>query len=559
MNKLFICFSIVVALLLSACRNPAIKNVAVSAGDSILEDSLARMDSTLFFLDSFQIFNFLERNPQIDGSPKNLESFYIKRNGAFAWINNSGINEYGRNFMNLLNNEKVKSPSDSLFSVDKLHGLYNELSEESYHFKRKDSLITELELLLTSSFFDYAKRNWKGISDDELKGVGWFMERKNLNYEDLLDTILKNDAKNMASVEPVYRQYSLLKKYLKLYNDIENKGGWPEWQRAVKSMKTGDTSLAIAAIRKQLFMLGDLPVFDSLGIFDDKMEAAVKKFQKRHGIKEDGIISGITMQEMHVPVHDRIQQIMINMERSRWLPVEQQGDYLAVNIPDFKLLVYHDDTLLWSCNVVVGKTKTTNNTVIFNDNLEYIVFWPYWNIPKSILIKETLPEIKKNSNYLVNHNMEIITYEGTPVASSSIEWSQYTTSFPYIIRQKPGKNNALGLLKFLFPNSYDIYMHDTPEKSLFDESTRTFSHGCIRLEKPLELAEFLLRADTSWTKNKIQDLLNSQEQKFVKLKNKVPVFITYFTAWVDRKGQLNFRQDVYHHDAKMKALLFTEK
>ncbi|MBK7387851.1 MAG: L,D-transpeptidase family protein [Bacteroidetes bacterium] len=275
-------------------------------------------------------------------------------------------------------------------------------------------------------------------------------------------------------------------------------------------------------------------------------------------MKENGLIEEKTLQQLSVPVHERIKQILINMERSRWVPAEQKGEYLVVNIPDFKLFVFQNDSLEWSCNVIVGESKVTNNTVIFNDNLEYIVFSPYWNIPKNILIKETLPAIKRNPDYLSSHNMEVVDVKGKPVASSSINWSQYKNNFPYIIRQKPGENNALGSVKFLFPNSYEIYMHDTPEKSLFGETTRTFSHGCIRLEEPYKLVKFLLREDTSWTDENIIASMYGGKQTFVKLKNKVPVFIAYFTAWVDRNGNMNFRNDVYSHDEKMKQLLFAD-
>lgn len=519
-------------------------------------DATEIRDSTLFYLDSSQITNFFATYPLSKNYQQYLESFYNKRKGAFAWINNTGINEYGKNLINLLNHEAIIFKTDSIFYRNRLHALYDILSEEDYKFSSRDSQVSELEFLFTASFFDYAKRNWKGISNTDLKKVSWFIERKKLNYDDLLDTILKSEAPAVSSFEPVYRQYRLLKRYLQKYNDLEKEDGWTAWYDQVKELKKGDTAVAIVSVKKQLNMLDDLLVNDGTNLFNNELEDAVKNFQKRHGLKEDGIIAGKTLQAMSVPLYESMQKILINMERSRWVPAEQKGDYIAVNIPDFKLHVYSDDSLLWSCNVIVGKSQIKNNTVIFNNYLEYIVFSPYWNIPKNILIKETLPSIKEDLNYLSEHDMEIVDASGQPVALSSIDWNKYKTSFPYTIRQKPGKNNALGLVKFLFPNVYDIYMHDTPEKSLFGETTRTFSHGCIRLEEPYKLVRFLLRQDTAWTDEKIIALLNGGEQTFVKLKNKVPIFIAYFTAWVDRNGKLNFRDDVYHHDEKMKELLF---
>jgi L,D-transpeptidase YcbB len=230
--------------------------------------------------------------------------------------------------------------------------------------------------------------------------------------------------------------------------------------------------------------------------------------------------------------------MLINLERLRWVPEEVTGDYLLVNIPQFKLHVYEKGKLAWSMNVVVGSLQ--HNTVIFNGDLKYIVFSPYWNVPVSIVKNEIMPGIKKNKNYIASHNMEITSYSG---------------SIPNV-RQKPGANNSLGKVKFLFPNSYNIYLHDTPAKSLFGETSRAFSHGCIRLGEPMKLAEFLLRNDSTWTKQNIQKAMDAGKEKYVTLSKTIPVFIGYFTAWVDSEGLLNFRDDVYGHDAKLAEKMF---
>ena len=220
------------------------------------------------------------------------------------------------------------------------------------------------------------------------------------------------------------------------------------------------------------------------------------------------------------------------MERSRWVPVNITGNYVVINIPEYRLHVYENDSLAWSMKVVVG--AAAHKTVIFNGNIKYIVFSPYWNVPTSILRKEVLPGIKRNPNYLASHNME---------------WNGNS------VRQKPGPKNSLGLVKFLFPNSHDIYLHDTPSKSLFGESSRAFSHGCIRLAEPQRFAEYLLRNDSSWNTQKIVEAMNSGKEKYVTLNNQVPVFIAYFTAWVDRQGKLNFRNDVYGRDSRLAEMM----
>jgi L,D-transpeptidase YcbB len=213
------------------------------------------------------------------------------------------------------------------------------------------------------------------------------------------------------------------------------------------------------------------------------------------------------------------------------------------------LHVYEGNTESWNCNVVVGSDST--NTVVFNDSLESIVFSPAWEIPKSIVLKETVPSMMKNSDYLANHNMEITDKDGNVIDPNDIKWKKIEGDFPYHIRQVPGPDNALGKVKFLLPNSHSIYLHDTPAKSLFEENERAFSHGCIRVSEPVKLAKFLLRDQTQWTSDSISLAMNGEKETYVKLKKKVPVFISYFTAWVNEKKELQFRDDIYGLDARM--------
>jgi murein L,D-transpeptidase YcbB/YkuD len=231
-----------------------------------------------------------------------------------------------------------------------------------------------------------------------------------------------------------------------------------------------------------------------------------------------------------------MEQIMVNMERCRWLPAGENNDkYLAVNIPQFQLLAFRGNKIDWRCNVVVG--KTTNKTAIFKGDLKYVVFSPYWNVPQSIINKEILPGMKRNKNYLENHQME---------------WNNGK------VRQKPGPQNSLGLVKFLFPNSFDIYLHDTPSKSLFNEDKRAFSHGCIRVSEPARLAAFLLEDFPEWTEEKMKAAMDSKKEQYVTLKKTVPVYIVYLTAFVDEQGKINFRDDIYNRDNTLKDMIFAK-
>jgi murein L,D-transpeptidase YcbB/YkuD len=282
-----------------------------------------------------------------------------------------------------------------------------------------------------------------------------------------------------------------------------------------------------------------MPANDTTDVFNDAMEQAVRTFQMSRGLTPDGVITASLIKEMNVPAAQRVQQILINLDRMRWIPTQPEGDLILVNIPEFVLHVFEGNNLVKKMDVVVGKEG--HNTMAFTGKLNQVVFSPYWNVTPDITRKEILPAMERNPNYLASQNMEITGKDasGTPV-----------------IRQLPGDGNSLGKVKFLFPNDFNIYFHDTPAKSLFHKDKRAYSHGCIRLSDPTWLATYLLRDQPDWTPEKIDEAMNSGKEKFVKVKKAVPVFITYYTAWVDETGLLNFRDDIYKHDAKMAGKMF---
>jgi murein L,D-transpeptidase YcbB/YkuD len=256
------------------------------------------------------------------------------------------------------------------------------------------------------------------------------------------------------------------------------------------------------------------------------------------GLTTDGTIGNKMLAELNVPVKKRIRQLLINLERVRWLPVENDSNYILVNIPEFKMHVYDSSKWSYDMRVIVG--TAANSSAIFSGQLRYVVFSPYWNVPESIVVKEIMPAMAKNPAYLTKNHMEITGYKG---------------KIP-IIRQLPGPWNSLGLVKFLFPNNFSIYLHDTPNRNLFQQSNRSLSHGCIRLGEPKKFASYLLRKDPSWTEQRIDSAMHLKKEHWVTLPKGVPVLLVYFTAWVDREGQLNFRKDIYGHDTRMEAKLF---
>ena len=310
----------------------------------------------------------------------------------------------------------------------------------------------------------------------------------------------------------------------------------------IRKVKPGDTTGIVPLLAKRMVELGLAPdtlmsIYTNDSVYHKSLAKYIIEFQKMSNLTDDGIIGKSTLKILNASRNDKIDEIRANIERCRWLGIEPIKPYVRVNIPEFMLHVYTADQLAWSCNVVVG--KTVHKTVIFSDNLKYIAFSPYWNVPQSIVKNELLKAMSKDRHYLQKNNMEITGYrDGLPE-----------------IRQKPGLLNSLGLVKFLFPNSFNIYLHDTPSKSLFNESERAFSHGCIRISEPFKLAQFLLRNDSSWDDKKITSAMHAGTERIVSLKEKTPVFIVYFTAFTDNEGRLNFRKDIYQRDGRLADMI----
>jgi len=342
-----------------------------------------------------------------------------------------------------------------------------------------------------------------------------------------------NDSTQKKPVSFSYNtRYELLQKALDKYYAIQKNGGWNTVKATKKFYLKGQSDPVIRQIKQRLAVSGDFNSKDSSSIFTDELVKAVQKAQKRFGYKQNGVVDALLIKQLNVPVEDRIQQLLINMQRLQSSPASAPGIKLVANIPEYKLHVYQGNDEVFDMDIVVG--AETHQTEVFNDEMTYIVFSPYWNVPSSIVENEILPAMEANKNYLRNNGYEITGYEnGLPV-----------------IRQKPGPHNSLGQVKFVFPNDKGIYFHDTPAKALFQYPKRTFSHGCIRLAQPARLAAYLLKSDKKWTPEKIRKAMNLGVEQAVKLPQPVAVSLTYFTAWVDNEGQLQLREDIYGLDKK---------
>ncbi len=532
-NKvLFQCILYVFCIATSCFTGCKENKIKATVRDGTITESSA---ITHLLLDSVFVENYISQNIMNKNQAQMFRNFYVSRNYQYAWFTEDGLAEQAQTFWNLRNHYLHFNKDSSLFDK-KLEEQMLILTSGTNAVSNSKKDNREIELQLTRNFFVYAQYAYAGkINPEELQ---WFIPRKKIDTIAILDSLLINKKTKLQKWEPVNEQYALLQKQLLHYAELENYNtSWKQLELKGK-LEKGDSNILIPTIKNRLFILGDLPKNDSSKRFDGRLELAVKKMQYRHGLTEDAVIGKNFITALNISPGERIQQILINMERMRWLPEINENKILIANIPEFKLHILENHKEVFQMNIVVG--NAANNSVIITDILKYVVFSPYWNIPESITRNEIIPAMRRNSNYLRSKNMEI---------------TGYSNGIP-IIRQLPGGSNSLGLVKFIFPNSYNIYFHDTPSKSLFKKEKRDFSHGCIRLEKPFELAKYLLQNESSWTDEKIKEAMQSKEEKWVNLIQPVQVFITYFTAWVDSDGILNFRNDVYGHDAKMKERLF---
>ena len=536
-------FAAVAVLLFYSCNDS--ENSSSQSEEKEKEKNITSRDLSInprnayndLFMDSAAVEKFITEKQLSDSIGRRVRSFYNARNFEYAWFSSTGLTEQARSFWN--QHDYITTYGNDTTLKDKVlqKKMDRLIAEDTLIIGRNDKSYLSTELTLTSHFIQYILNTYeKGYV--KRKELERFIPAKQTESLSLADSLLNKKHKDDKYYEDVNQLYGALKEQLQLYYDVAKKGGWQTITAGKKPLKKGQTGPEIIAIKKRLVLTRDMAAGDSSDVFTDTLEMGVKNFQERHGYTPNGIITTELIGQMNVPVLNRIQQILINMDRMRWMPHQPQGVLIKVNIPEFVLHVTDGKNKVFDMPVVVGKEG--HSTVMFNGDLNQIVFSPYWNVPPSIVKKEILPAIDRNPNYLESKHMEITGNEdGLPE-----------------IRQKPGPDNALGRVKFLFPNSFNIYFHDTPEKSLFAKDKRAYSHGCIRLSDPVKMANWLLESNPEWTPDKIEAAMNSGDQKYVKIKKPIPVIITYYTAWVGENGQLNFRDDIYGHDAALIDKMF---
>jgi L,D-transpeptidase YcbB len=537
-----LCFIIIISVV-SGCKK---KKKGYSPDSSVYSSE----NYSTIKLDSTTVISFLKDNPISNSVSKEVVEFYSNRNNQMGWFVQNGMTCAAPNFHNQLQNYS-RDFADNSLNNNELDSLMRHYEADEKDFMSKINQVERLDLLLTVTFFKYAQKVYGGKTKSAFDHE-WFIPRKKKDYQMVLDSLVSSALCEKLQ-EPLNQRYILLKDKLRQYRILQKKGGFPAVITNKKLLVVGQTDSCLVNLKQHLFLTGDLPVNDKNPIFTDVLMKAVQGFQRRMGLEESGKIDKLTLVELNKTIDFRIKQMMINMERLRWVPEKMESRYLFINIPEFRLHVFENEKQVWLTNVVVG--KTVSKTTIFKGNLSQIVLNPYWGIPVSIANKEILPKLKKNPHYLEDNNMEVFSGKEV-IDASSINWDKYEDSVPFEFRQKPGFDNSLGKIKFLFPNNFNIYLHDTPAKGLFGDNKRAFSHGCIRVENPNKLAVYLLKNQPIWNEEKINEVLLTDTETEVKVSPFVPVYIAYFTTWVDVNGQLNFRNDLYNLDSKLSKEVF---
>jgi murein L,D-transpeptidase YcbB/YkuD len=545
-KRLILLLSAVIAILCLSASAVFAEQGGSSTVRNLIEDALARSNSPDITVEGEYIYSQIM-----------VRRFYQKRGYLPAWS--------GKNI-------PLAQADDLLISIRES---YDEgLTPEYYHLKSMETILNEirtvpsgtadprrlaaLDLFLTDAFLLLGCHLSSGCLNPVMIETQWFADSARVDVDNVLEKALRDNTirESLRNLAPPDKGYRNLKQALIEYRTIAAKGGWGNVPDG-RILKTGMRSNRVSDLRKRLASSGDLSSDDETSLFNDAVENAVRRFQHRHGLKADGIVGPETVQALNVPAEKRVRQLEINLERLRWSFRNLGERYILVNIADYHLFVVEHGRSLFSMRVIVGKPFW--NTPVFRAEMKSIVLNPSWNVPTSIALEEIIPKILKDPEYLAEQSIAVLKGWGEKeqvIGPETVEWSLLSEEyFPCHLRQDPGPLNPLGRIKFLLPNQFGVYLHDSPNKGLFGQNVRTFSHGCIRLEKPFDLATYLLSGDPRWTDEAIKEAIVRGKEETIHLPRPIPVYILYLTAWADDQGMINFRKDIYGRDEQLDEAL----
>jgi murein L,D-transpeptidase YcbB/YkuD len=482
-----------------------------------------------------------------------LNRFYRQWVYCLAWMENYKPITAVDTLLKILHDSESEGLNPEDYHLEKIRTLIRDLNKTQEPALFDIEKTVNLDILLTDAFLGYGSHLLSGrINLNALYSPKYKPKLEEWLLEPFLDALEQNNVEAfLTSLAPAHPAYTRLKQAIKRYRAAAENGGWPI---IAQGFKRGERHPDIALLKTRLMISGDL---DILGegendLFDENLERAIQNFQKRHGIKEHGTLDKETIEAMNIPVAGRIRQMELNMERWRWMPHDLGNRYVVVNIPAFDLNVFEGEKAIMHMRVILG--NRLQRTPPLSSKINAIELNPFWKIPMSIAKNEVLPILKKDPSYLMRENIRIYsdwTNQARRLDPRTIRWKQITPErFPYRLVQAPGPSNPLGRIKFLLPNEFDVYIHDTPSKHLFQRDARAFSHGCIRIERPLELAYYLLKNNPKWL-DRIEEWIKKGKTKRIIVPEPIDTHIVYFTAWVEPNGAIQFRPDIYGADATL--------
>lgn len=488
--------------------------------------------------------------------PESVAEFYKNRAFRPAWINGNTPSPLADALVAAVKQADGEGLDPRNYHLERLEAML----AEAWRQPLRPAMLANLDILLTDSYLLYASHLLSGRVSPEAIGTEWYLRRPDADLKAILRKALKSGKieESLNSLLPTDPGYGRLKEALRHYRELRASGGWPVISEG-PMLRMGDTGPRVTELRARLVAGGDIVsgFAEGEGVFDEEVEQAVIRFQQRHGLDADGAVGEQTLAALNVPAEEREKQILVNLERLRWLPTDLGNRHIMVNVAGFSLHVIEGGETLMGMRAIVGRPY--RQTPSFSGKLTHLVFSPYWHIPHSIAVKDLLPKIQKDRRFLVREKIRVFRGWGKAerqMNPAKIKWQQLSeNNFPYHLRQDPGPLNSLGRIKFMLPNGFNVYIHDTPSRELFNKAVRGFSSGCIRIDSPVELAEYLLRDDPSWTAETILEAMEQPRERTVRLSQPIPVHFLYMTAWVDAEGVLQFRDDIYSRDALVAAAL----
>ncbi|MDQ5920928.1 MAG: L,D-transpeptidase YcbB [Pseudomonadota bacterium] len=485
------------------------------------------------------------------GASSLLANFYNQQKYTPVWTDDGGLTHTGKAMINVLRTAYTDGLDPRSYHIKQINSLMSRLTAADDD--NRDTILAALELTISDGFLLYANNLYYGMLDVKKTYPYWNNVKKPIDLIKQLELAADDPAAVAAKLVPSYPGYSKLKDKLAQYQEVEANGGWPVVP-GEDVLKIGDSGEAIKLLRKRLYISGELA---NLGgsKFDNELQNAVIQFQENNGVYYDGVVEGDTLAALNVSAKTRIRQIELNLDKMRLLPDDMSKDYLFINLPAYSLNVVHDGSQIMVMDIAVGGSE--HPSCVLNSKIQYLVLNPYWNIPAQIAESEIWASVRANSNYLKDKHVQVLKKDSSgnykEIDSSGFNWNKMTAKQfnSYRYRQAPYEQNALGKVKFIFPNACGIYLHSTNESELFDVYARDFSHGCIRVSQPLNLTTFMLNSQKQWSIKKVADMYQNDVNKTVPLVKPFNLYIMYLTAFVGDDDWTKFRQDIYKFDKKL--------